>query len=60
MSLLDKQIVAVLDRLHVEQIGRTQRGHGLPPCRWEYLPTVDVYRCCHMTILGRTVVDQQR
>jgi len=40
MSLIDKQIMSVLDQVHDQMLGR-RAG----PCRWQYLSKTDQYHC---------------
>ena len=52
MSIVDKQITAVLDRLHA------QNGHGRKPCRWMYNGSFDYYQCVHTGYQGSIVIAQ--
>jgi hypothetical protein len=60
MSLIDKQYIALLDRMHIAEVGHIQRGHGIPPCRWEYVSKEDLYRCTHMEVSGKTLLGEFR
>ena len=54
MGLVDRQIVAALDRLHCEG------GFGHEPCVWGYEGWRDVYFCQHAELKGAVVIGQIR
>ena len=51
MSILERQMLAALDRLHRELAGRQS-------CRWSYDGGRDTYSCPHLSVTGREVVDR--
>lgn len=49
---VDRQVVAILDRLHRLEIGVTE------PCRWRYDGVRDSYSGDHLTLEGHAVVGE--
>ena len=50
--MIDRQIVAILDRLH-----RLETG-VVDPCRWSYNGTKDSYSYIHLVLEGRAVIGE--
>ena len=51
MATVDRQIVGALDQIHSELAGAA-------PCRWEYKGIQDTYKCSHLKLTGREVIDK--
>ena len=52
LTVLDRQIVSILDRLH-----RLETG-VVDPCRWRYDGARDSYSCDHLVLEGGAVIGE--